>query len=103
MPDLRAILVALGVGFGAGAYLTLFWHWPIAAGGVIGIVLGGLALVGSVSIGPDQDDADSAWREAAPEFVDPPSGPLTVGTVASDARVDGSESGKTGTNHPDRV
>lgn len=82
MPDIRAIIVALGVGLGTGAYLTLFWHWPLALGGGIGIVLGGLALVGSVSFGPDPADADAAWREAAPEFDRPRLRPLETGTPA---------------------
>ncbi len=75
MPDLRALVVALGVGVGAAAYTILWWHWALIAGGLVGIVLGGLAIVGSVSIGPKPADADAAWREAAPEFIDPPAGP----------------------------
>ncbi|MBI2763589.1 MAG: hypothetical protein HYX54_07560 [Chloroflexi bacterium] len=88
MPDVRATIVALGVGLGAGSILTLLWHWPLALGGGIGIVLGGLALVGSVSFGPDQADASAAWRAAAPEFVDPPAGPdaaRSPGSVAEAA------------------
>ncbi|MES2210321.1 MAG: hypothetical protein V4515_09060 [Chloroflexota bacterium] len=80
MPDLRALLVASGVGIGIALYLTLFWNWPLAVGGGIGIVLGGLALVGSVSIGPDPAEADAAWRAAAPEFSDPPAAPASSGS-----------------------
>lgn len=72
MPDLRAILVSLGVGLGIAAYTTLWWHWPLAVGGGVAIVMGGLALVGTLSIGTDPAEADAAWRAAAPEFVDPP-------------------------------
>lgn len=75
MPDLRALIVALGVGLGASAYTILWWHWAVIAGAGVGIILGGLAIVGSVSIGPKPADADAAWREAAPEFLDPPAGP----------------------------
>ena len=81
MPDLRTILVALGVGAGIAAYTILWWHWPIALGGGVGIVLGGLALVGSVSIGPDPAEADAAWRAAAPEFVDSPAVPTIDGSA----------------------
>ena len=76
MPDLRAIIVALGVGIGLAAYTILLWHWPLALGGGVGIVLGGLTLVGSVSVGPKPADADAAWRTAAPEFIDPPASPV---------------------------
>lgn len=72
MPDLRAILVSLGVGLGIAAYTTLWWHWPLPVGGGVAIVMGGLALVGTLSIGTDPAEADAAWRAAAPEFVDPP-------------------------------
>ena len=82
MPDLRAIIVALGVGIGIAAYTTLLWHWPLALGGGVGIVLGGLTIVGSVSIGPNPADADAAWRTAAPEFIDPPASPPADGSTA---------------------
>ncbi|MEO5918193.1 MAG: hypothetical protein ABIQ17_01395 [Candidatus Limnocylindrales bacterium] len=75
MPDLRAILISVGVGSGVAAYLTLFWHWPLVAGGGIGIILGGLALVGSLSIGQDPGEADAAWRDAAPDLLDPEAEP----------------------------
>ncbi|MEO8469161.1 MAG: hypothetical protein ABI573_05790 [Chloroflexota bacterium] len=95
MPDLRAIIVALGVGMGLSAYTILLWHWPLALGGGVGIVLGGLTLVGSVSIGAKPTDADTAWREAAPEFIDPPASPLagrpTVRSGAEGEASDGAE------------
>jgi hypothetical protein len=75
MPDLRAIAIAIGVGGGAGGYVTLWWHWPLAIGGGIGLVLGGLALVGTMSVARDPSIADRAWQESAPEFVDPPAEP----------------------------
>lgn len=70
MLDLRAIIVALLVGIGLAAYTVLWWHWPLALGSGVGIVLGGLTLVGSVSIGPNTAEADAAWRAVAPEFTD---------------------------------
>lgn len=75
MPDLRAIIVALGVGIGLAAYTVLWWHWPLALGGGVGIVMAGLTLVGSVSIGPNTAEADAAWRAVAPEFTDRPASP----------------------------
>ncbi len=100
MPDLRAIIVALGVGIGLAAYTILLWHWPLALGGGVGIVLGGLTLVGSVSMGPKPADADAAWRTAAPEFIDPRASPVADGPTepsatddasANDATHDGAE------------
>ena len=75
MPDLRAILIALAVGGGVGGYLTLWWHWQLAIGWGLGLVLGGLTLIGTMSVAKDPTIADKAWRAAAPEFVDPPAEP----------------------------
>lgn len=93
MPDLRAIIVALGVGIGLAAYTILLWHWPLALGGGAGIVLGGLTLVGSVSIGPKPADADAAWRTTAPEFIDPPASPVADGPAEPLRTDDGSANG----------
>jgi hypothetical protein len=75
MPDLRAIALSLGVGAGIGGYLTLWWHWPLAIGWGIGLVIGGLTLVGTMSVARDPSVADEAWRAAAPDLVDPPAQP----------------------------
>lgn len=91
MPDLRAIIAALGVGIGVATYTILLWHWSLALGGGVGIVLGGLTLVGSVSIGSNPADADAAWHTAAPEFIDPPaSPPADAGREASSGTDDAS-------------
>lgn len=107
MPDLRAIIVALGVGIGIAAYTILLWHWPLALGGGVGIVLGGLTLVGSVSIGSNPADADAAWRAAAPEFIDPPASPLADGTpersATDDAPAYGSQTDIEGIENGPRV
>lgn len=75
MPDLRAILLAAGAGGSVGGYLTLWWHWPLAIGWGLGFVFGGFVLVGTMSVARDPSIADKAWRDAAPEFVDPPAEP----------------------------
>lgn len=85
MPDLRAIVIALGVGAGITAYTTLWWHWPLALGGGAGIILAGLALVGSLSFGIDPAKADAAWRAAAPELEDPPAIPLPIEPASREA------------------
>ncbi|MBI3745772.1 MAG: hypothetical protein HY264_04480 [Chloroflexi bacterium] len=75
MPDLRAFVIAVGVGGGVGGYLTFWWHWPLAIAWGIGLVLGGLVLVGTMSVARDPGIADRAWRAAAPDLVAPPAVP----------------------------
>jgi len=75
VPDPRALLVAIGVGGGVAAYTLLWWHWPFAIGIGAGILLGGLALTGTISIRAEGTVADAAWRAAAPDLQDPPAGP----------------------------
>ena len=71
MPDRRAVITALLVGGAIGAYFLFWWRWPLVAALVVGLVIGGLTLVGTMSVAKDPAIADDAWREAAPEFVDP--------------------------------
>lgn len=76
MPDLRALLIAAGVGAGVVAYTLVWWHWPLALCIGAGILLGGLTLTGTISIGHDTAAADAAWRVATPDLQDPPAEPL---------------------------
>ncbi len=107
MPDLRATIVALGVGVGLAAYTILLWHWPLALGGGVGIVVGGLTIVGSVSIGSNPADADAAWRTSAPEFIDPPASPPADGSTApwgtDDPSDNGARTGNDGIENGPRV
>ncbi len=76
MPDLRALLVAAAGGAGIAAFTLLWWHWPLALGIGAGILLGGLTLTGTISIGHDTSAADAAWRAAAADLQDAPAEPL---------------------------
>ena len=78
LPDLRALLVSIGVGAGIAAYTILWWHWPVAIGAGLGIVAGGVVLIGGLSIGGDPAAADAAWREAAPDLQEPTAEPIDV-------------------------
>lgn len=81
MPDARGLLVSIGVGAGIAAFTILFWRWPFAVGIGAGILMGGLALTGTISIGHDGAAADAAWRAAAPDLQDPPAEPSGDVTV----------------------
>jgi hypothetical protein len=75
VPDLRALLIAAGVGGGVAAYTILWWHWPLAIGIGAAILLGGLALTGTISVRPAGTSADAAWRAAAPDLQEIPAEP----------------------------
>ena len=75
MPDLRALVIAAGVGGGVAAYTILWWHWPLAIGIGAAILLGGLALTGTISVRPAGTSADAAWRAAAPDLQEAPAEP----------------------------
>ena len=75
MPDLRSLFVSIGVGAGIAAFTILFWRWPLAMGVGAGILMGGLALTGTISIGHDAAAADAAWRAAAPDLAETPAEP----------------------------
>jgi hypothetical protein len=89
VPDVRAVIVSLGVGLAVAAFTLLWWHWPFAFGGAAGILLGGLALTGTISIRPDDASTeDAAWRVAAPDLQDSPAEPAeaAVGPESAAAR-----------------
>jgi hypothetical protein len=65
------------VGAGVAAYTLVWWQWPLAIGIGAGILLGGLTLTGTISVGQDAAAADAAWRAAAPDLHDAPAEPLS--------------------------
>ncbi len=75
MPDIRALLIAAGVAGGVAGYTILWWHWPLAIGLGAAILLGGLALTGTISVRPAGTSADAAWRAAAPDLQEIPAQP----------------------------
>jgi hypothetical protein len=76
MPQVRALVIAVGVGGGVAAYTLLWWHWPLPLGIGAAILLGGLSLTGFVSVRREGAAADAAWRAAAPDLQEIPSEPL---------------------------
>lgn len=72
MPDIRALAIAIGAALAISGYTILWWHWSVAIGLGVGILIGASALVTSVSLGADPVEADAAFRAAAPDLVDDP-------------------------------
>jgi hypothetical protein len=82
----RALAISIAAAALIAAYTIVWWGWPLALGLGTGVLLGGLALMTSVSLGPDPADADAAWRAEAADLVEdrrdamprsPSSGPAT--------------------------
>lgn len=89
MPDLRGLLISIGIGAALAAYTILWWRWSVPAGLGVGVLLGGLALMTSVSFGHDPAEADAAWGEAAADLEEPRPGPRPGSEAAGPLDVDG--------------
>ena len=70
MPTARALALAVIVGLGAGLYFALWFRWPTFLSIAIGATLGVVMLLFASSLGPDPEEADAAWRAAAPELAE---------------------------------
>jgi hypothetical protein len=66
----RALTVAAVAGLGVALYFALWFKWPtflaIAAGATLAVVM----LLFAASLGDDPQQADAAWRAAAPDLVE---------------------------------
>lgn len=69
MPGIRALVIALGLGFGVGVYVQAWLHWPTFLAVAIGAVMAIVMLLLAASLGEDPAAADAAWREAAPDLI----------------------------------
>jgi len=76
LPGWKTLAIAILSGFALAAFLTLFWRWPPAVGMGVGVLASAVGLLASVSFGTDPARADNAWREAAPDLVEPRARPL---------------------------
>jgi hypothetical protein len=83
MPGWKTFFIAVLSGAAIAVFFTLFWRWPPAISLGVGVLTSALVLLTSVSIGVDPARADRAWREAAPDLVEPRAGPR--GDDAADA------------------
>ncbi len=105
----RDLVIAATVGAGLGAYLLLWFRWPIPISIGAAVVLAILVFATSRSLARDPREADEAWRAAAPDLVEPRVGPLDPSsssdgaTSASRDRASSSEGGSVeGAPSPDR-
>jgi hypothetical protein len=104
MSEVRALTISIGAAALISAYTIVGWGWPLALGLGTGVLLGGLALMTSVSLGPDPVDADAAWRAEAPDLVETgsdalPQEPSSRPAAASDPRGQGAP-GSSGAQPP---
>lgn len=76
MPSIRGLLISIGVGAVVAAYTILWWRWSVPAGLGVAVLLAGLTLMTSAAFGRDPAAADAAWREAAPDLLEPRPTPL---------------------------
>lgn len=75
MPGWKTFLIAVLSGAGIALFFTLFWRWPAAVGLGAGVLTSAVVLLTSVSFGIDPARADQAWRDAAPDLIEPRTGP----------------------------
>ena len=75
MPTGKAAIIAVVSSAGLMLYALLWFHWPVSISVGLGALLGTSVLATSVGLGRDAADADAAWREAAPDLLDPPAEP----------------------------
>jgi hypothetical protein len=69
VPSARALAAALLTGTGVALYFALWFRWPtflaIGAGATLAVVM----LLFAASLGDDPEEADAAWRAAAPDLA----------------------------------
>ena len=75
MPGWKTIVIAALSGAGLALFFTIIWRWPAAVGLGAGVLTSAVVLLTSVSFGVDPARADQAWREAAPDLIEPRAGP----------------------------
>lgn len=93
MPGLRALVAAAVVGVGVGAYVNVWFGWPMFVSIGLGALLALLVLLVAAAVDPDPGEADAAWRLAAPDLVRRRLGPgdATPGPTAGADGVDDGE------------
>ena len=101
MPGWKSVTIAILSGFGLTLFLALFWRWPLAIGAGLGVLASAVLLLTTVTIGTDPGRADAAWREAAPDLVEPRVGPATDrGSEPEGRPLPEAPDGRAGPNRP---
>lgn len=93
MPTTRALALAVVVGLGAGLYFALWFRWPTFLSIGIGATLGVVMLLFASSLGPDPEEADAAWRAAAPDLAERERGSVVEPELAAQPTPARSEEG----------
>ncbi len=70
MPSARAQALVVLVGLGAGLYFALWFRWPAFLSIGIGATLGVVMLLFASSLAANPEEADAAWRAAAPDLAE---------------------------------
>ena len=74
LASLRTFAIAAISSLGLVSYLVVWFHWPITLSLALGALMATVVVMTSASLGSDAEDADAAWRAAAPDLVEPRGG-----------------------------
>ena len=70
MASRRALALAIIAGLAVATYFALWFRWPAFLAIGIGATLAVVMLLFASSLGPDPEEADAAWRAAAPDLAE---------------------------------
>jgi hypothetical protein len=70
VPSARALALVVLFGLGAGLYFALWFRWPAFLAIGIGATLGVVMLLFASSLAANPEEADAAWRAAAPDLAE---------------------------------
>jgi hypothetical protein len=69
MPGARSLVFSVALGLGVALYVDFAFGWPTFLTIAIGAVMTLVSLLIAASVGEDPEEADRAWKSAAPDLV----------------------------------